>query len=361
MRVAQPIVLSQPEKKTLLKLSKSRLSPVRLVERARVVLLAAEGMENKDIGEKLGIPRQKAGRWRSRYAESGLAGIEKDAPRPGRRPRIVGAAVDEVVRKTLEGTPPNATRWSRSSMSKAAGISDSAVGRIWRRHGLKPHLTKTFKLSDDKAFVEKMEDVIGLYMSPPEHAVVFSCDEKSQIQALDRTQPGLPIKKGRCGTMTHDYKRNGTTSLFAALDVATGKVIGTCMQKHRHQEWIKFLNKIKKEAPADKEIHIICDNYATHKHPKVKAWEKRNKRFKFHFTPTSASWLNMVERFFRDITENRLRRGVFYSTKDLIDAIELYITRHNENPKPFIWTAAASDILEKVKRGRRKLDKLQSV
>lgn len=245
-------------------------------------------------------------------------------------------------------------------MAKATGLSDSTIGRIWKRNGLKPHLIKGFKLSNDKNFVEKLEDIVGLYMSPPEHAVVLSCDEKSQIQALDRTQPGLPIKKGRCGTMTHDYKRNGTTSLFAALNIADGKVIGTCMQKHRHQEWIKFLNKIKREVPVDKEIHIICDNYATHKHPKAKAWEKRNKRFKFHFTPTSASWLNMVERFFRDITENQLRRGVFKSVKDLTEAIETYIDRHNENPKPFIWTAKANDILEKVKRGREKLNKLQS-
>ena len=246
-------------------------------------------------------------------------------------------------------------------MSAATGLSESTIGRIWKSHGLKPHLIGTFKLSNDKQFAEKLEDIIALYLSPPEHAVVFSCDEKSQIQALDRTQPGLPLKKGRCGTMTHDYKRNGTTSLFAALNIASGEVIGTCMPKHRHQEWIKFLNTIDSRVDPGKEVHIICDNYATHKHAKVKAWQKRNKRFHFHFTPTSASWLNMVERFFRDITENQLRRGVFKSVDELVEAIEQYLNSHNENPKPFIWTAKASDILEKVKRGREKLNKLQSV
>jgi len=360
MRVARTIELNSSEKTRLTTLSKGRRTSVRLAERLKIILLAAEGKDNQQIGETLGITRQKAGRWRLRYAESGLAGIEKDAPRPGRYPKYDHAVVEEVVGKTLHEKPSNATHWSRSSMAKATGLSDSTIGRIWKAHGLKPHLINTFKLSNDKNFVEKLEDIVGLYLSPPEHAVVFSCDEKSQIQALDRTQPGLPIKKGRCGTMTHDYKRNGTTSLFAALNIANGKVIGTCMEKHRHQEWIKFLNLIKKNVSAKQEVHIICDNYATHKHPKVKAWEKRYKRFHFHFTPTSASWLNMVERFFRDLTEHQLRRGVFKSTNDLIEIIHDYIIRHNETPKPFIWTATASDILEKVKRERQKLNKLQT-
>lgn len=295
-----------------------------------------------------------------RYYEKGLAGIESDAPRPGRYPKFSNAVIKEVIRKTLHEKPRNATHWSRSTMATTTGLSDSTIGRIWKTHGLKPHLVNTFKLSNDKNFVEKLEDIVGLYLSPPEHAVVFSCDEKSQIQALDRTQPGLPMKKGRCGTMTHDYKRNGTTTLFAALNIANGKVIGTCMKKHRHQEWIKFLNRIKKGVPEKKEVHIICDNYSTHKHLKVKSWQKRNKRFHFHFTPTSASWLNMVERFFRDITENQLKRGVFISSIELIMAIENYIKLHNQNPKPFIWTATAKDILEKVKRGHKKLNKLQT-
>ena len=246
-------------------------------------------------------------------------------------------------------------------MAAASGLSDSTVGRIWKAHGLKPHLSRTFKLSNDKHFAEKLEAIVGLYLNPPEHALVFSCDEKSQIQALDRTQPGLPIKKGRAATMTHDCKRNGTTSLFAALNIATGKVIGTCMKKHRHQEWIRFLNLVKKSAPGDEQVHVICDNYATHKHAKVQAWQKRNPRFHFHFTPTSASWLNLVERFFRDLTTNRIRRGVFHSEADLIAAIDEYLEVHNANPKPLIWTARADDILEKVKRGRAKLNKLRSV
>ena len=245
-------------------------------------------------------------------------------------------------------------------MAKKAGMSPSSVGQVWAAHGLKPHRIKGFKLSNDKRFEEKLEDIVGLYLNPPEHALVFSCDEKSQIQALDRTQPGLPLKKGRFQTMNHDYKRNGTTSLFAAMNTADGKIIGTCMKKHRHGEWIRFLNLIRRETPADKEIHLICDNYATHKHAKVKAWQKRNPRFHFHFTPTSASWLNMVERFFRDLTVNRIRRGVFRSVADLTTAIDEYLASHNASPKPFVWTATACDILEKVKRGRAKLNNMQS-
>ena len=243
-------------------------------------------------------------------------------------------------------------------MAKATGLSESTIGRIWREHGLKPHLFKTFKLSKDPHFVEKLEDIIGLYMSPPEHAVVLSCDEKSQIQALDRTQPSLPLKRGRCGTMTHDYKRNGTTSLFAALDVLDGTIISQCHSRHRHQEWLKFLKLIKSESPCDKPIHLICDNYGTHKHPKVQAWADRNPRFHFHFTPTGASWLNMVERFFRDLSEKALRRGSFYNVDDLTGAIQEYINQHNQSPKSFIWTASAKDILAKVKRARRSLNKL---
>jgi len=329
-----------------------------LVERANIVLLAAEGLENQEIGTRLNISRHKAGKWRKRYVEDGMPGIQNDAPRPGRPPLLPMGISEEVVHKTLKETPLNATHWSRRTMAEAIGISKSTVGRIWRAHGLKPHLISLFKLSNDKHFVEKLEDVVGLYLSPPEHAIVLSCDEKSQIQALDRTQPSLPLKKGRCGTMTHDYKRNGTTSLFAALNVADGSIVGTCMKKHRHQEWIRFLNLIKRSTPRSKDIHLICDNYGTHKHPAVKKWQERNKRFHFHFTPTSASWLNMVERFFRDITENRIRRGVFRSERELEQAIYQYIEIHNSNPKPFIWTAKASDILEKVKRGRAALNKV---
>jgi transposase len=360
MRLAPYIELTLSERRKLERLSKARSSALRVQERAQIVLLAAQGMQNKDIARETGMDPGKIGRWRQRYAKMGLDGILKDKTRPGRIPPISASLRSRIIKMTLTETPDGATHWSQASMAREVGVSPATIGRIWAANGLKPHRIKTFKLSNDKNFEEKLEDIVGLYICPPEHAIVLACDEKSQIQALDRTQPGLPLKKGRCETTTHDYKRNGTTSLFAALNIADGSIIGECMKKHRHQEWIRFLNLIRKNTPKDKEIHIICDNYATHKHAKVKAWQKRNPRFHFHFTPTCASWLNMVERFFRDLTVNRLRRGVFRAVPELIKAIEGYIANHNENPKPFIWTASASDILEKVKRGRQKLDKMQS-
>jgi len=360
MRVALKIELSDKERTKLERASKGRSVSQRQKERSQIVLLAAQGLENKEIAARLGQDPGKVGRWRKRYAELGLAGIEKDKTRPGRIKPLSASIRSKVIKLTLESKPAGSTHWSRSTMAKEVGISESSVGRIWAGNGLKPHRIKSFKLSNDKNFEEKLENIVGLYLSPPEHAIVLSCDEKSQIQALDRTQPGLPLKKGRCQTMTHDYKRNGTTSLFAAMDIATGNIIGKCMDKHRHNEWLSFLRLIDKSTPRDKEIHIICDNYATHKHEKVKAWLKRNSRFHVHFTPTSASWLNMVERFFRDITDKSVRRGVFRNIAELTQAITDYIEVHNANPKPFIWTAAASDILEKVKRGRQKLNKMQS-
>lgn len=329
-----------------------------MAQRAMIVLLAAEGLENKQIGERLGITRQTAGCWRNRYAERGLAGIEKDAPRSGRQRTISAAQRAAVVRKTLQETPEGQTHWSRSTMAKASGLSDSTIGRIWKAHGLKPHRVRTFKLSNDPHFVEKLRDIVGLYLSPPEHALVLCCDEKSQVQALDRTQPGLPMKPGRCGTMTHDYKRHGTTTLFAAMDIKDGTIISRCQPRHRHQEWLRFLNEIKRHVEPGKEVHLICDNYATHKHPKVLAWAKRNKRFHFHFTPTGASWLNMVERFFRDLEGKARRRGSFRSVDDLIGAITEYINAHNAAPKPIIWTASANDILAKVKRAQKAANKL---
>jgi len=357
MRRAVAIDLDDAERTMLKRLKRIRRVSVRLAERAAIVLHAADGYENQQIGELMGITRQKVGRWRVRYAESGLEGIEKDAPRPGRRRRIDEKQRTAVVRKTLNETPEGQTHWSRATMSAATGLSESTIGRIWREHGLKPHRVETFKLSNDPEFVEKLNDIVGLYINPPEHAIVLSCDEKSQIQALDRTQPGLPMKKGRCGTMTHDYKRNGTMSLFAAMNVLDGTIISQCESRHRHQEWLKFLRLIKRSVPGNKEIHLICDNYATHKHAKVQAWAKRNPRFHFHFTPTSASWLNMVERFFRDLSEKALKRGIFYNVDDLTGAITEYINQHNDNPKPFIWTASAKDILAKVKRARAAANK----
>jgi transposase len=320
-----------------------------------MVLLAAEGMTNQQIAGQTGHDTSKVGRWR--YARHGIAGILRDKSRPGRIRPLSAAKQSEVLRLTLHSKPAGATHWSRSLMAREAGISETSVGRIWAAHGLKPHRMKSFKLSNDKNFEAKLRDIIGLYQSPPEHAVVFTCDEKSQIQALDRTQPGLPLKKGRARTLTHDYKRNGTTSLFAAMNTLDVTVTGRCMKKHCHQEWLAFLRMLEEQTPAGLAVHVICDNYATHKHPKVQAWQRRHPRFTFHFTPTSASWLNMVERFFRDLTDKRLRRRV----ADLQAAIEEHISVHNLNLKHFVWTASANDIHEKVCRGRTALDKMQFV
>jgi transposase len=324
----------------------------RVVLRSRIVLLAVDGMQNKQIAEQLGVSTRMVGLWRGRFIEYGVEGLLKDAPRPGRTPRITAEMVDAVVAKTTQSTPANATHWSTRTMARVTGISEASVRRIWHAHGLKPHRVESFKVSNDPDFAAKLEDVVGLYLNPPEHALVLSVDEKSQIQALDRTQPGLPMKKGRGTTMTHDYKRNGTTTLFAALNTATGEVYHLCQQRHRHHEWLKFLRMIDQTVTSEKQIHIICDNYATHKHERVQRWMARHKRFHVHFTPTSASWLNMIERFFRDLTENRIRRGIFQDLEQLITAIGDYIDRHNDNPKPFIWTAKANDILEKVTRAQ---------
>ena len=361
MRRAAVVSLTTEERLRLEKLVRSPRTPVRLVLRSSVVLLAADGLENVDIAKTLGIARGTVGKWRERFSLDGYKGIEKDATRPGRKKRFSRRQVTEIVRKTTMETPRGQTHWSRRSMAKAVGVSESTVGRIWQSHGLKPHLFRTFKVSNDPHFAEKLEEIVGLYLHPPEHAVVLSVDEKSQIQALDRTQPTLPLKRGRCGTMTHDYKRNGTTTLFAALNVATGHVIGVCMPRHRHQEWLSFLQLIERESPKNKDLHIIADNYATHKHPTVRKWITRHPRFHLHFTPTSASWLNMVERFFRDLSEQALRRAAFSSVDDLIAGIHAYLDAHNTDPKPFVWTAQASDILEKVKRARASLDKITSV
>jgi transposase len=296
-------------------------------------------------------------RWRGRFLKLGVAGLEKDAPRPGRAPSI---DAQEIIRKTTQEKPSKATHWSTRSMAHAVGVSEASVRRVWQAHGLKPHRVETFKISRDPQFAEKLEDIVGLYINPPQHAIVLAVDEKSQIQALDRTQPSLPLKRGRGTTMTHDYKRHGTTTLFAALNVLDGKVLSQCRDRHTHEDWIAFLRLIDQETPAANDVHVIADNYSAHKHPKVQRWLKRHGRFHMHFTPTSASWLNMVERFFRDITQQRIRRGVFRSVSELVMAINEYVRNHNQAPKPFIWTAKASDILEKVTRARRTLDKVAS-
>jgi transposase len=355
MRVAPIITITNEDRVELQKLARRRSVPARLKERAQIVLLAADHKQNKEIAAALRVMPRTVATWRTRFASMGLSGIAKDAPRPGRIPKISRQEVEDVVAKTTQEKPAKSTHWSTRTMATAVELSPTTIRRIWKSHGLKPHLIKTFKVSNDPKFVEKLEDVVGLYLSPPANAIVLCCDEKSQIQALDRTQPGLPIKKGRLGTMTHDYKRNGTTTLFAALNILTGVVLGTCMDKHTHKEWLKFLKLIDRETPPDRELHLIADNYATHKHPTVQRWLKKHPRFHMHFTPTSASWLNMVERFFRDISENAIRRGVFRNVPQLVATIDAYLDIHNQEPKPFIWTAKATDILEKVKRARSAL------
>src|SRR5438105_12229151 len=357
MRGAPTIVLTDDERVELTRLARSKRTSVRLSQRARIVLLAAQGMQNKDIAQQVGVGRVQVARWRERYGQSRLAGVERDLPR-GAPP--VKVDVPRLVELTTLSKPAAATHWSTRKMAAALQVSAATVSRHWRAHGLKPHLVRSFKVSRDPRFVEKLEDIVGLYMAPPEHALVLCCDEKSQVQALDRTQPGLPLKKGRAGTMTHDYKRHGTTTLFAALNVLDGQVIGQCQQRHTHAEWLKFLRKIDRETPKDKTLHLIADNYATHKHPAVQQWLDKHPPFNMHFAPTSASWLNMVERFFRDLTTERRRRGVFTSVPELITAIDEYVAHHNIDPKPFIWTKSARDILQKVIRANSRLSSKQN-
>jgi transposase len=328
------------------------------VQRAKIILAAAAGRENKDIAREFGCGRRTVGLWRNRFVAARLAGIEHDAPRGGRTPAVRGATEAEIIRKTTQETPPHATQWSTRSLAEAVGVSKDTVQRVWHDNGLKPHRTKGFKVSNDPRFAEKLVDIVGLYLDPPEHAMVLSCDEKSQIQALDRTQKSLPLFPGRLKTLTHDYKRNGTTTLFAAIELAEGKIISDCLPRHRHQEWIKFLKQIDAETPPELDLHLIVDNYATHKHPKVLSWLKRHPRFHLHFTPTSSSWLNVIERWFRDLTQNRLRHGVFRSVAELEQAIRDYVEHHNAHPKSFVWTKKAADILENVTRARQALNKL---
>jgi transposase len=355
MRVAKAINLDAQIERELRILSQRRRVEARAQQRARVILLAAKGWQNQDIAGEVKLDRRQVALWRQRFLEGGVQALLRDAPRSGRKPRVTPKVESRIVNTTLHEKPAAATHWSTRTLATHLGLSATSVRRVWQRNGLKPHLQSTFKLSNDKRFVEKLSDIVGLYLNPPERALVLSCDEKSQIQALNRTQPGLPMKKGRAATMTHDYKRHGTTTLFAALNMLDGKVIGMCQPRHRHQEWLKFLRRIDQETPPELDLHLIVDNYCTHKHQKVQRWLERHPRFHVHYTPTSASWLNMVERFFRDITENRIRRDSFTSVSDLKQAISDYLDHHNEDPKPFIWTAKAEDILAKVTRAREAL------
>jgi transposase len=356
MRKIERISIGAADRERLEQLVRDRNTPQKVVWRARIVLLAGDGLTAVAIAAAVGKSVLTVRRWRRRYVGKGVCGLLKDATRPPRRKPLAAEKIKQVVHMTLHETPRNATHWSVRSMAAAAGLSRSSVQRIWRAHGLKPHLVETFKVSRDRNFAAKVEDVVGLYLNPPDKALVLCVDEKSQIQALDRTQPGLPMKKGRAGTMTHDYKRNGTTTLFAALNVLDGKVIGACMPRHRHREFLRFLRHIDRQTPAELDLDLIVDNYATHKTPAVKRWLKAHPRFHLHFTPTSASWLNMVERFFAEITRKRIRRGAFKSVAELKGAIMEYLEHHNADPKPFIWTKSAGEILEKVARAKQALE-----
>jgi transposase len=348
--------VSEEQRALLERWARAQKTPQSLAVRARVVLAAAAGASNSEIARTLGVSRPTVILWRRRFAEGGPQALTETRPGRGRKPAISAAKIRAIVQATTQTTPPGATQWSCRSMAKAHGVSPATVQRIWDAHGLKPHRVRTFKLSNDPRFSEKLTDVVGLYLNPPEKAIVLCVDEKSQIQALDRTQASLPMKKGRAGTMTHDYKRNGTTTLFAALSMLDGSVVGQCLPRHRHQEFLKFLRHLDRAFPGERELHLIVDNYRTHKHANVDAWLAKHPRFHLHFIPTSSSWLNLVERWFRELTEKAIRRGVFHSVPDLIDAIEAFLAAHNDDPKPFVWTASAETILAKVNRCKAVLE-----
>lgn len=345
---ANALIMKEDQQKTLEAWVRAKKTPQRTILRSRICLLAAEGVSHNAIAKRLATTRTTVLLWTKRFREQGFPGLSQDAPHGASTRRFDAEKVKAIVEATLHTKPADSTHWSTRTMAKAQGVSHATVQRIWNAHGLQPHRVKTFKLSKDKRFEEKLTDVVGVYLNPPEKAVVLCVDEKTQVQALDRTQPGLPMKKGRCGTMTHDYKRNGTTCLFAAMNVLEGKVLGSCYPRHRHQEFLKFLRTIEREVPSEMDIHMILDNYGTHGHANVKTWLEKHPRFILHFTPTSSSWLNLVERWFGEITRKRIRRGVFKSVPELIAAIEEYIRCHNEDPKPFVWTKRAEDIIEKV-------------
>ena len=358
MRTGVTIQLGPTDRKRLEAIVGDRNSAQKHVWRAKIVLCTADGLGTVEIMRMAGVSKTAVWRWQERFMTEGVDGLLRDKTRPPGTPPLPDEVAERVVKLTLGESPGETTHWTGRLMAKIAGVSLTSVQRIWRAHGLAPHRVRTFKLSRDPKFAEKVRDIVGLYVDPPDHAVVLSVDEKSQIQALDRTQPGLPMKKGRAGTMTHDYRRHGTTTLFAALDVLEGKVIGRCMQRHRHQEFIRFLNAVERQVPAGKTVHAIVDNYATHKHPKVIAWLGRHPRWTLHFTPTSASWLNAVEGFFAVLAKRRLKRGVFKGVVDLQAAINRFVADHNQQPKPFTWTANPDKIIAAASRGHQTLDSI---
>jgi len=356
---AAPVELSVEDRDTLERWVRADATPQGLARRAWVILHAAKGVSNSEIARETGLSRPTVISVRERFADDGPGGLAVVKPGRGRKPQIAPERVAEIVHATLHEKPPGETHWSCRSLAKAKGVSPATVQRIWDAHNLKPWRVDTFKLSNDKRFLEKLTDVVGLYLNPPEKAIVLCVDEKSQIQALDRTQPSLPMKPGRAGTMTHDYKRHGTTTLFAALSMLDGSVVGQCLPRHRHQEFLKFLRTLDREFPPELDLHLILDNYRTHKHPNVEAWLAKHPRFHLHFIPTSSSWLNLIERWFRELTNKRIRRGVFHSVPDLIAAIEGYLAAHNDDPKPFVWTAEIDTIMEKISRARTALQATQ--
>jgi transposase len=345
---ASPLALSDADRATLVTWVRAHNSPQSLVLRSKIILAAADGLANHRIASDLGTTRSTVLLWRKRFSSGGPSALTEIAPGRGRKRSISPDDVAAVVDATLQTKPADATHWSTRSMAKEAGVSHQTVHRIWDAHNLHPHRVRTFKLSTDRQFLEKLTDVVGLYLNPPDKAVVLCVDEKSQIQALDRTQPTLPMVRGRCQTMTHDYKRNGTTTLFAALNVAEGTVFGNCAPRHRHQEFLSFLRRLDRELPSSVDLHLVLDNYGTHTHPKVREWLATHPRFYFHFTPTSCSWLNLVECWFSTLTRKRLKRGAFGSVPELIDAISAFIQMHNSDPAPFVWTASVQSILRKV-------------
>ena len=358
-RISPVVSLSADDLAQLVRWEAAPSTPQQVALRCRLALAAAAGKQDLEIASRYGVNRHTAALWRQRVRIAGIGSVWEIQPGRGRKPKYTQKKCDALIAATLETKPKGMTHWSCRTMAQAQGVSKNTVHRLWNLHNLKPHLRQTFKLSRDPKFVEKLTDVVGLYLNPSEKAMVLCVDEKSQIQALDRTQPGLPLKKGRCGTMTHDYKRNGTTTLFAALSLLDGKVIGQCHSRHRHQEFLKFLRQLEREFPGDRELHLILDNYGTHKTPEVKHWLKRHRRFVPHFIPTSSSWLNLVERWFRELTEKAIRREAFFSVPDLVEAIEAFLGAWNEHPRPFVWTAQLEDILKKIERARAKLESIQ--
>jgi transposase len=358
-RTSPAVELSQADQEQLQRWLSAHGTPQQVALRCRLVLAAAAGKPDLGIASACGVNRHTAALWRRRVRETGIEAVWKIQAGRGRKARYDLAKRDALIAATLQTKPRGITHWSCRAMAKTQGVSKSTVNRLWQLHNLKPHLSRTFKLSRDPKFTEKLTDVVGLYLNPPQKALVLCVDEKSQIQALDRTQPGLPLKKGRCGTMTHDYKRNGTTTLFAALSLLDGKVIGQCQPRHRHQEYLKFLRRLDREFPGKQQLHLVLDNYGTHKTMEVQAWLKSHRRFVPHYIPTSSSWLNLVERWFRELTDKAVRRGAFFSVPDLVQAIEAFLAAWNTDPQPFVWTAKLEDILRKIERARTKLETIQ--